>query len=105
MRLSAHPERRCVFTRRLTDEWGLTQGTIEPGCPWQNGLIERSHRTDNEELFDRQRFVDSEDRRYRHRLYEMDYNARRPHQALGMATPLEVYRAEYPLHALSRMLM
>ena len=51
------------------------------------------------------RFEDAEHRRYQLRLWEDHYNARRPHQALGLKTPMEVYLAEYPAHARARMLM
>jgi transposase InsO family protein len=105
MKLSAHPERMSAFERFVRCDLHLLHGTIQPGCPWQNGLIERSNRTDNDEFFNDRRFRDSEERRYQHRLWEMYYNTRRPHQALGLATPMEVYCADYPVHAKTRMLM
>jgi len=73
----------------MTAALGLIHGRSAPHSPWQNGIIERSHRTDNEELFDRERFADAEERRYRLRLWEYEYNTRRPHQALGGRTPQE----------------
>lgn len=103
MKLSAHPERATAFQRLIFD-LDLLHGTIRPGCPWQNAMIERSNRTDNEELFHRMRFEDSESRRYHLRLWENYYNNRRPHQGLGMRTPMETYLADYRLHACVRML-
>lgn len=104
MRYSAHPERRTTFEQTAT-ALDLLHGRNRPGCPWQNGIIERSHRTDNEELFHRERFADSEERRYRMRLWEAEYNCRRPHQGLGGGTPMQVFVSEYRLHAVARMLI
>ena len=103
LRFSAHPERRTTFQQRVMAR-DLVHGTCRPRSPWQNGIIERSHRTDNAECFRVVRFVDDEDRRYQHRLYEMKYNTRRPHQGLNGETPFAVYQREYPLHATTRML-
>lgn len=103
MRYTAHPDRRTAFQREVEAQ-GRIHGTIEKGKPWQNGIVERSMRTDNEECLRRERFRSSEERRLRHRLYEMDYNSRRPHQGIGGRTPLDVYRAEYPYHVSHMML-
>lgn len=85
-------------------ERGLKHATCALRSPWQNGIIERSHRTDNEEVFGKYHFTDSEERRYIHRLWEMEYNNRRPHQGLGGDTPMAVYQRDYPLHATTRNL-
>jgi transposase InsO family protein len=103
MKHSFHSERRSAF-QQLVFELHLLHGTIQPGCPWQNGIVERSHRTDNEELFHREQFSTSEERRYRLKLWEFEYNTRRPHQALGGQTPMQVYLAGYHTHAHTRML-
>jgi putative transposase len=102
-KLAAHPETKSAF-ERLIRQLDLLHGTIRPGCPWQNGIVERSHRTDNEELFQQEQFIDSEDRRYQLKLWEGEYNTRRPHQALGNRTPMEIYLSEYRVHACTRML-
>jgi len=103
MRFSAHPERKTAFEKEI-DALGLIHGKCQPRSPWQNGIIERSHRTDNDELFHVMRFSDPEERRYQLKLWEQEYNNRRPHQSLGNRTPMEVYLQEYPLHATTRML-
>jgi transposase InsO family protein len=103
MKYSFHSERRSAFEQRVF-ELHLLHGTIQPGCPRQNGIVERSHRTDNEELFHREQFSNSEERRYRLKLWEFEYNTRRPHQALGGRTPLQVYLSGYRTHAHTRML-
>lgn len=104
MRFSAHPERKTTF-EHVASQLGLSHHTCQPGAPWQNGIVERSHRTDNEELFHVLRFGSSEERRYQLRLWEYEYNTRRPHQGLGGRTPMQVYREMYGWHATSRMLM
>jgi transposase InsO family protein len=104
MRFSAHPERQSAFERTIA-ELDLLHGRSQRGCPWQNGFIERSHRTDNEELFHCERFTDPEERRYRLRLWEQEYNTRRPHQGLGGKTPMDVFVSDYLTHVVSRMLM
>ena len=93
-----HPERRTTFERTI-DALGLRHWRIKPRSPWQNGIIERSNRTDNDECFHRQEFSCSEHRRYQHRLWEMYYNDHRPHQGLDGATPLAIFRRYYPIHA------
>lgn len=104
MRYSAHPDRQTAFQRQA-ETMGMQHGTIQSRSPWQNGFIERSHRTDNEECFHVLRFSSSEERRYQHRLWEMSYNHTRPHQGLANRTPLQVLQQEYRRDAVSRMLM
>lgn len=104
MKYAAHPERRTAFQDHA-QRLGLLHATIPKGQPWRNGIVERTHRTDNEGLFKRRRFISSEERCYHLRLWEMEYNHRRPHQALGGKSPLEVLREEYQVHAAARMLM
>jgi len=104
MRFSAHPERRCAF-ENLAGRLGLIHAKCDRGSPWQNGIVERSHRTDNEELFHMLRFSDPEMRRYQLKLWDFEYNTKRPHQGLGGRSTMEIYLADYALHAASRMLI
>jgi len=99
-----HKDRRGLF-ERLLRELAYIHLTIQPRCPWQNGIIERSNRTDNEELFSQMRFESSEHRRYMLKLWEFEYNNTRPHQGIACATPMQVYRELYAIHAHGRMLM
>ena len=103
MAYTAHPERTTTFERTIA-RLGLRHWRIQRRSPWQNGFIERSNRTDNDECFHRQHFTSSEERRYVHRLWEMYYNTQRPHQGLSGHTPLAVFQRDYPLHA-SRICM
>jgi len=103
MKRSAHPERKTGFERKVA-ELALWHVSRKPASPWQNGIVERSHRTDNEELFHFIRFASSEERRYQLKLWEYEYNSRRPHQGLGGRTPMAVYLPDYRSHAFARML-
>lgn len=98
MAYSPYPERKTTFERTV-EALGLRHYRIKRRSPWQNGIIERSNRTDNEECFHQEEFTCSEHRRYRHRLWEMYYNTERPHQGLDGASPLTVFQTEYPFHA------
>jgi transposase InsO family protein len=103
MRFTAHPDRTTAF-QDLVRSPDMIHGMCKPRSPWQNGIIERSHRTDNEELFHILKFHDSEERRYQLRLFEMYYAYERPHQGLSGHTPSEVYLRDYPMHAAARMI-
>lgn len=98
MAYTAHPERQTTFERTVR-RLGLRHWRIARGAPWQNGIIERSNRTDNDECFHQQIFTSSEERRYVHRLWEMHYNTERPHQGLGGHVPMTVFQRDYPVHA------
>lgn len=101
MRFTAHPERLSAFERYLREQ-GFLHGKCKKHSPWQNGIVERSHRTDNEQLFRQFSFASPEERRYLLRLWEHEYNYKRPHQGLAGKTPMQVYLEKYPLHAGSR---
>jgi transposase InsO family protein len=88
---------------------GIYPELIEPGCPQQNGIHERMHRTLKAEatvppsssMRAQQRRFDS---------FRAEFNGERPHEALEMKYPAEVYRPsarplparleqyEYPAH-------
>ena len=92
---------------------GVYPELIEPGEPQQNGVHERMHRTLKQEatippagsLGAQQRKFDQ---------YRKEFNEERPHEALGMRRPAELYRSskrsmpkriepyEYPSHYLVR---
>ncbi len=68
---------------------------IDPGKPAQNGTVERSHREDQEKLYDQVTFASEEDLRYRARLWNMYYN-NLEHCGLNGKTPNE-FLANYQL--------
>ena len=53
---------------------GIKHYLIDPGKPAQNGTVERSHREDQEKLYEQHKFLSAEDLRYRVRLWNMYYN-------------------------------
>lgn len=69
-------------------EYGIKHYLIDPGKPAQNGTVERSHREDQEKLYDQVAFTSEEDLRYRVRLWNMYYNDLE-HCGLNGKTPNE----------------
>lgn len=59
--------------------------------PQTQGKIERFHRTMKHELLNHTEIADIEDALTKFRLWQDKYNNLRPHEALGMKTPGEVY--------------
>ena len=59
--------------------------------PQTQGKIERFHRTMKHELLNHTEIADIEDAQTKFRLWQDKYNNLRPHEALGMRTPGEVY--------------
>lgn len=63
-----------------------------PHCPEMNGGVERSNRTDREELYEVKEIslnVEEHDRQLEE--YEREFNYVRPHKALALKTPHEYY--------------
>lgn len=104
MKYTAHPERKTTFTKTV-EASGRIHALIPKASPWRNGIIERSNRTDNDELFHQMRFTSSEERRYQLKLWEYFYNYQRLHQGLEGQTPIDVYKKGYRIHASTRMLI
>lgn len=67
---------------------GMKHYLIDPGKPAQNGTVERSHREDQEKLYEQTTFISAEDLRYRSRLWNMYYN-NLEHCGLNGKTPNE----------------
>lgn len=95
MKYAYHCEYKTAFTKNI-EAGGRIHALIPKGKPWKNGFIERSNRTDNDNLFHKIRFVDSEDRKYQLKLWEMEYNNHRPHQGIGNLTPLQKAKKQHP---------
>lgn len=91
MKYTYHKERQTQFTKTALSN-DIIHALIAKGKPWRNGLIERSNRTDKENLFATIKFKCEEDRRYQLRLWEMYYNRQRPHQGIDMMTPWQKYQ-------------
>ena len=61
--------------------------------PQTQGKIERFHRTMKQELLNHVVFADIDDAKVQFDLWSQKYNYIRPHEALGMRTPGQVYTA------------
>lgn len=76
-----------VWWRKL----GIVPERIEPGKPQQNGRHERMHLTLKQcTASPPKATLRAQQRAFR--IFEQDYNHRRPHEALGQRTPGELYR-------------
>ena len=87
-------DNEAVFVSRLFRFWlwavGICQQRIEPGCPWQNGRVERFIGTVKRELA---REPVADEREMTKALQEIRtwYNHDRPHDHLQGRTPAEVW--------------
>lgn len=97
MKYTHHPQRKTTFEKTV-ENLGIIPALIPKGKPWRNGFIERSNRTDNEELFKVIQFPSSEERKYYLKLWEMEYNFNRPHQGINNLKPIDIYRNQHPIH-------
>jgi transposase InsO family protein len=76
------------FTWHLRD-LGIAHRHISSGCPESNGKVERSHRTDEDEVYRRTTFRTAAELAAKLRRWEHEYNHRRLHLALAGQTPAE----------------
>lgn len=65
---------------------------IDPGKPQQNGKVERSHRTDQEEFYDLNEFNSFRDLKQKAKTFLNYYNNDREHLGIGGLTPVEKLR-------------
>jgi transposase InsO family protein len=68
---------------------GIKTLYIDPGSPWQNGFIESFNACARRELLDRELFYTLSEARVVFAGWIDDYNAYRPHGAIGYLTPDE----------------
>ena len=73
------------------NELGIEHYLIDPGKPAQNGKVERSHRSDQESFYDRNKFKDVKDLKRKLRLWNEEYN-NLEHCGLNGLTPNEALR-------------
>ena len=85
-----------VFSSRIytavVKSYGLRQEFITPYTPQQNGLVERVIRRLKEQCIHRHRFETLQHASRAIGDWIHFYNHQRPHQALGMKTPSEVFK-------------
>lgn len=77
-----------VFDRFCLDH-GITHYLIDPGKPSQNGKVERSHRTDREEFWNRIEFHSLSEVKQKQAEYLAWYNTEREHLGIDGLTPQE----------------
>jgi hypothetical protein len=98
-RFGPHPGE--VLFDRICRENGITHRLTAPRSPTTTGKIERFHKTLRTELLDGLQFDSLAQAQQVIDRWVEDYNTRRPHQALAMATPAERFQlpADPPLPA------
>jgi putative transposase len=88
LRLDNGPE----LTAQVFTEWCQQRGIglqyIQPGKPVQNAFIERFNRTYREEVLNAYLFHSTAEAQQLSDAWLVDYNERRPHDALGRVPPL-----------------
>lgn len=86
------------FTSKALDEWAYPHGVrlqfIRPGKPVDNVHIESVNGRFREECLNQHAFRNLHDAQQKIDAWRLDYNAARPHRALGYLTPLE-YREKH----------
>lgn len=77
------------FTSFLNSQEIKHQQT-DPHCPWQNGKVERSHRTDNIGFYKYNIFASLADARKKSKDWLIRYNTMRPSPVLDNKTPVQL---------------
>ena len=83
-----HVQKPHPFGQALAD-MGIRHKLIPVGKPQQNGKVERSHRTLDEECLNSRAFRKPGPREFAIKRWVNFYNAQRPHSALQWLTPLQ----------------
>lgn len=83
---------------KYLEKFGIKHKRIRPYSPWQNGIVERSHRIDNELFYSRRRFSSYKQMEKSFRRYSRRYNniARK---VLNFKTPNEIVEEYYSKNA------
>jgi hypothetical protein len=79
----------------VCNKYGLIHYLIDPGKPAQNGCVERSHRTDQEQFYDEVDFKSINELRLKIRLWNMHYNDL-AHCGLNGKTPNQMLKSLNP---------
>ena len=92
-------DRDCIFkpiVKQTLPAMGIAVIRAGFKCPWQNGVVERFHRTLDDELL---RYVQPLHDRHLNRLlseFRKYYNIARPHMSNGVEAPVLPERAKVP---------
>lgn len=75
--------------QEVLEKLGIKHKRIRPYSPWQNGIVERSHRIDNDKFYNRRRFISYNEMKKAFKRYANRYNnvARK---ILNFNTPNEI---------------
>jgi len=92
IRFDNGPELTALAVADWAEENGVELAFIKPGCPMQNGLIERFNRSYREAVLNMYIFETLEDVKTETEKWLDIYNQHRPHDSLGNLTPLEYLR-------------
>jgi transposase InsO family protein len=92
------PPFACTFNKlgltKLSVWWmslGILLDRIDPGCPYQNGAHERMHLDMKKEL-EGHIYGDLKEHQKVFDIWREEFNTLRPHEALGMRCPVELYK-------------
>ena len=83
------PEFIASALRAWLERTGAKTAYIAPGAPWENGYAESFHARLRDELLDVEVFGNLAEAKHMAERWQLDYNHRRPHSALGYQTPAE----------------
>lgn len=89
LRLDNGPEFISVTLANWAEENNVQLDFIQPGKPTQNAFIERFNRTYRTEVLNMYLFRELEEVRNITEDWIKQYNEERPHQSLGLMTPVE----------------
>lgn len=85
------------FTSKVLDQWAYLHGVeldfSRPGKPTDNAYIESFNARVRQECLNESWFLSLEEARERLEAWRLDYNAQRPHMALGNRSPKEFLEA------------
>ena len=81
------------FVSKVLDRWAYERGVMldfsRPGKPTDNAFVESCNGRLRDECLDTHWFLSLDDARAKIEAWRKDYNASRPHSALGQMTPHE----------------
>lgn len=84
-----NPKLHCLDI--LCQKYNIIHYLIDPGKPAQNGKVERSHRTDQEMFYERNKFKSLRELNWKIRIWNEEYN-NLEHCGLNGKTPNEALR-------------
>jgi len=89
----------AVILKAEMDKHGIELGTIDPGCPWQNGSNESFNGTFRKECLNAEVFASLTEARVMIEKSRQRYNEHRPHSSQKYITPTMAY---FGLRSMSR---